>query len=241
LGYYEFPSKPFTSLRTESIPIPGSLIAKCLEGEPQSNAEKLAGPRLVIMVRCDSRAQYLGAAKADLYLLDAEGNFYVNFFKGALGIWMRLCLVIGVAVTCSTYLNGVVSFLVTAVLIGLGFLRSFIVFMVITQLTVAYPNPGPADSMRKLINNEPLGVYADASNPTHQVTQAADDAFRWSMRRVISTIPNLERLTWQEYVANGYDVPFDDLFWNFLGVAGYLSLWAVLAHYLFKWREIATW
>jgi hypothetical protein len=95
--------------------------------------------------------------------------------------------------------------------------------------------------MRKLINNEPLGVYADSSNPTHQVTQAADDAFRWSMRRVISMIPNLERLTWQEYVANGYNVPFDDVFWNFLGVAGYLSLWAVLAHYLIKWREIATW
>ena len=34
----------------------------------------------------------------DLYLLDAEGYFGLNFFKGAAGIWFRLCLVIGVAV-----------------------------------------------------------------------------------------------------------------------------------------------
>jgi len=239
MGYYQYISKPFTSLRTESIPIPGALLAKCLEGDaPTTDRGPL--PRLWVAVRCDSRAQYLGAAKPDLYLLDAEGNFYVNFFKGTLGLWMRLCLVIGVAVTCSTYLNGVVSFLVTAVLIGLGFLRSPILIM-IAQLTAAYPNPGPADSMRKLINNEPLGVYADPTNPTHQVTQAADDAYRWGMRRVVNMIPNLERLTWQDYVANGYNVPFEDLFWNFLGVASYLSLWAILAHYLIKWREIATW
>jgi ABC-type transport system involved in multi-copper enzyme maturation permease subunit len=241
MGYYEFPSKPFTSGRTESILIPTSLFEKSMEGTPPEY-EKNPGPRLLVSVRCDNRTQYMGAARPDLYLLAADGSFYLNFFKGTLGLWMRLCIVIGVAVTCSTYLNGVVSFLVTAVIIGLGFLRSFIVFMAITQLVnTGFPNPGPADAMRKLINNEPLGVFPDATNPTHQVTQFADDVFRWSIRRVISFIPRLERLTWQDYVANGYNVPFDDVFWNFLGVAGYLSLWTVLGHYLIKWREIATW
>jgi hypothetical protein len=29
--------------------------------------------------------------------------------------------------------------------------------------------------------------------------------------------------------------------WNILGVLAYLSPWAILGHYLIKWREIATW
>jgi hypothetical protein len=103
------------------------------------------------------------------------------------------------------------------------------------------PNPGPADSMRKLINNEPLGAAPDAGNPTHQVTQATDAVFRWCMRRVITVIPNFDRLTWQDYVANGFSVPNEDVIWNFLGVLAYLSPWAILGHYLMKWREIATW
>src|SRR5262249_49897194 len=192
---------------------------------------KVATPRVTVSVRCDSPTQFLGVAKHDLYFLAAEGNFYENFFRGAVGIWLRMVLVIGIAVTCSTYLNGVVSFLVTLVLVVLGFFKSTVILMAIT-LAADIPNPGPADSFRKLISNESLGTAPDAGNPTHQVTQTADDVFRWGLRRVISVIPEVERLSWQNYVANGFNIPTEDLLWNFLAVAGYLSLWGVLGHYL---------
>jgi hypothetical protein len=143
-------------------------------------------------------------------------------------------------VACSTYLNGVISMIVTAVLTGLGFFKSTIMMMVL-MLASDVPNPGPFDSVRKLVNNESLGMQPDPTNPTHQVAAAADEAFRWIMRRVISAVPDMERLTWRDYVADGFNVPSEDVLWNFLGVAGYLALWAALSHYLIKWREVATW
>jgi ABC-type transport system involved in multi-copper enzyme maturation permease subunit len=244
LGYYEYRNKPIADYHTDSIPVPKSLFAKAREGEPGNFVHPRRGPtifpRLMVSVRCDSNTQFLGVAKYDLYLLASEGNFYVNFFKGALGIWMRLCLVIGIAVACSTYLNGVISLILTSVLMLLGFFKSTVLMMVM-MLASDVPNPGPFDSVRKLVNNESLGMQPDAGNPTHQVAAAADEVFRWVMRRVISAVPDMERLTWRDYVADGFNVPGEDVAWNFLGMVGYLSLWAVLAHYLMKWREVATW
>ena len=59
-----------------------------------------------------------------------------------------------------------------------------LVILMAAQIGGDMPNPGPADSMRKLINNEPLGAAPDAANPTHQVTEATDavqrSALTWS-------------------------------------------------------------
>lgn len=244
LGYYEYRNKPVADYHTDSIPIPRTIFAKALEGEPKPSVDargnQRPGARLVVSVRCDSRTQYLGVAKYDLYLLSSEGNFYWNYFKGSFGIWLRLVLVLGIAITCSTYLNGLVSFLVTGVLALLGFFRLFVIIMV-AAISSDVPNPGPADSLRKLISNESLGAAPDTLNPTYQAAKAADDVFRWTMRRIINVIPNMERFTWSEFVADGFLVPNEDMFWCFLETVGYLSLWAVLGHFLIKWREIATW
>jgi ABC-type transport system involved in multi-copper enzyme maturation permease subunit len=243
LGYFEYLNKPIADYHTDSIPIPRTIFEKAREGEPKAfprpNRPPIS-PRLTVAIRCDSNTQFLGVAKYDLYLLANEGRFYLNFFKGAIGIWMRVMLVIGIAVACSTYLNGVISMIVTAVLTGLGFFKSTIMMMVLL-LASDVPNPGPFDSLRKLANNESLGMQADPTNPTHQVAAAFDEVFRWVMRRVISAVPDMERLTWRDYVADGFNVPTEDVFWNFLGVAGYLAMWAALSHYLIKWREVATW
>jgi hypothetical protein len=244
LGYFEYRNKPIADYHTESVPLPKALFVKAGEGTPNQITHPRSGampaPRLTVSVRCDSPTQFLGVARYDLYLLAKEGNFYLNYFKGAIGIWLRFALIIGIAIACSTYLNGIISFLVVGVLTLLGFVKSTVLMMVM-MLASDMPNPGPFDSVRKLINNESLGQRPDDANPTYQAAAAADEGFRWVMRRVISTIPDMERLTWRDYVANGFAVPNEDLLWNILGVIAYLSVWAVLAHYLMKWREVATW
>ena len=71
-------------------------------------------------------------AKRDLYfrLDNVDPNsplntlwFAWNFFKGAFGLWLRLCLVIGLSITFSTYLSGVISFLLMAFLYLGGLFR----------------------------------------------------------------------------------------------------------------------
>src|SRR5439155_23657913 len=74
-------------------------------------------------VRCLERQEYVGMARYDLYLRQddpgAAGEarwFALNFLKGAAGLWMRLVLVIAVAVALSTYLSNVISLLVSLML-----------------------------------------------------------------------------------------------------------------------------
>lgn len=244
-GYYEFTGKEVVDYHTLHVIVPSTIFKKAFEGTPEMMDHpeygRIEGPRFIVSVRCDSRTQFIGVKPNDLYLLSSEGNFHVNYFKGVAGLWLRICLVVGVAVTCSTYLNGVVSFLATLFLIGLGFFRGFIIMLAMTPFSTDVANPGPTDSLRKLITNEALGVSPDTTSPTQQVTLAMDDGFRWCLRRLLNVIPNTERLTWTDYVANGFDVPMDDVSLNALMVAGYLLMWALLGHYLIKWREVATW
>ncbi len=46
-------------------------------------------------MKCESEGQLLGMAEPDLYLLQNEMPYAVNFLKGMVGLWCRLCLVIG--------------------------------------------------------------------------------------------------------------------------------------------------
>ena len=81
---------------------------------------------LQIWVQCIDRTQFVGMAKYDLYLLDREQPFWLNFYKGALGIWLFNVLVIGLGVVFSTYLNGVVSWLCIMFLLGIGLVRDYV-------------------------------------------------------------------------------------------------------------------
>lgn len=247
LGFYMYTGKEVVDYHTQSIPIPSSLFRKAMEGTPApindpSRPASSEGPALFLQVRCDSPTQFLGVARHDLYLLASEQPFALNFMKGAMGLWLRLVLVVGVAVACSTYLNGVVTFTVVIFLLLMGFGRWFILLLAMVPFGGDLQNnPGPADSLRKLIQNEALGAAPDTTNATVKVTQAMDSTFRWGMRRLLNLVPNLERLSWTEYVAKGFNIPLAEVGLNFLGVCAYLFLWAVLGHYVFKWREIATW
>lgn len=245
IGYYEFTGKEVVDYHTLHVYIPSSIFKKAFEGTPERIEHyrhgNIEGPRFFVAVRCDSSTQYLGVKQNDLYLLSSEGSFHANYFKGVIGIWLRLCLVVGIAVTCSTYLNGVVSFLATLFLVGLGFFQSAIISLAWMSFSPEMGNPGPIDSLRKLATNESLGTAPDTASPTQQVTLAMDEGFRWCLRRLLNVIPNTERLTWTDYVANGFNVPSEDLLMNGLFVGSYLLMWALLGHYLIKWREVATW
>ena len=72
-------------------------------------------------MKCNSEGQMLVAAEPDLYLLQGEQPYALNFLKGAFGLWCQLCIVIGLAVACSTYLSGVLSLLATAFIFVVGF------------------------------------------------------------------------------------------------------------------------
>lgn len=229
-GFYEFRQKEIVDYHTFDIRIPGGIFRSAFSGTPPPGM-----PRLFIVVKCDSRTQYLGVAKHDLYLLASDGGFAWNFVKGAYGLWLRLVLVIALAVACSTYLSGVISWLVTLFLYVAGFFQDFI------QNLAEGTNVGggPAESFLRLSQNQNLTINL---NPGAATTAAlyTDRSFQWVFRRLLNIIPDVDRLNWSNYVAEGFNIDGSDVVLSTLLLIGYLLPWAVLAHYLIKSREIAS-
>ncbi len=200
-------------------------------------------PPLVVRVHCISRTQFLGMAKYDLYLMDQqlpqranEALFYLNFFKGTVGIWFWMCLVTGVAVACSTYLSGVISWLCVGVLFLLGIIREFVGKVA----EGVNDGGGPAESLVRLFERKVVAAQLDKTDLT-QVATGSDEVYRWVMRWFLNAVPDVNLFDFGNLVGSGFDVSGWHIAFTVLYLGAYLLPWAVLAYYLIKSREIATW
>jgi hypothetical protein len=182
-------------------------------------------------------------AKYDLYFRtdEPEGGsdrlwFAINFYKGAFGLWLRLCLLIGLAVSVSCYLSGVITFLVVGSLYLLGNFLDFI-------RSVAFgtaPEGGPILSLVHLARRE-VGVGSLSQDAaSYKVASLSDPGFRWVFRRFLDLIPDVDRFDLKSYVGEGFNVPWLQLFLSFGMLVGYVLPWIVLGYYLIKWREVAS-
>jgi ABC-type transport system involved in multi-copper enzyme maturation permease subunit len=231
-GYYQIPLKEIVDFHTLSVEVPAGLFKNLKEWAA------LPAPRpppLKVVVRCASKTQYLGVAKRDLYLLDATRGFEQNFFKGAVALWYRLCLVIGVAVTLSTYLSGVISFLTTMFLYLAGLLIDYIAQVASGQAL----GGGPAEALFRLLRREHPTLKLDDS-PTLNVLQSADKVFEWLLGRFLNLVPDVNRYDLTDFVAEGFNISGQELLLRGLLLAGYLVPWIVAAFFLMRSREVAA-
>jgi hypothetical protein len=243
-GYFEVPFVEVSDYHTQFVDVPGELFdntAAPAESRPASNAPP--APPLVVRVECKSKAQLVGMAKYDLYLRvdEPEGGsdrlqFALNFYKGAFGLWLRLCLLTGLAVALSCYLSGVITLLVAGALYTCGLATDFI-------RTVAYgtaPEGGPFLSILHMSRRE-VGVGSlpqDAASK--KFAERSDELFRWLFRRFLDLIPDVDRYDLKSYVGEGFNVPWLQLFLSFGMAVGYVLPWIILGYYLIKWREVAS-
>ncbi len=229
-GFYEYRSKEVVDYHTFGIAVPGKLFKAALQGQPPAGT-----PRLEILVKCESRTQFLGVARHDLYLLAADRPFALNFIKGVIGLWLRLVLVIVVAVACSTYLSGVISLLAVLFLYGSGLFQEFIAKLAAGTSV----GGGPFEAGLRLIQNQNITIPLNDS-PAVSVASASDEAFRWVLRRILNVIPDVDRFNWSTFVAEGFNVPGTDMLLSTLILVGYLLPWGALAYYLMNSREVAA-
>jgi len=245
-GYYVFPSKPIFDYQTLSLDIPAGLFKNANTSDPNRatefrNANKPIDP-IKVKVICLDPTQYIGMAKYDLYFRADDPNstneklwFSLNFFKGSIGLWLRMCLVTGIAVCLSSYLTGVISLLFTMILYMGGLVQEFI------QQVAMGKNPGggPVESLFRLVRRENMAAPLEQTT-ANQIATTSDVFFRWIIRRLLDIIPDVERLDFTVFVAEGFDISGTQLILNALIVMGYLTPWAILAYFLLRWREIAS-
>jgi ABC-type transport system involved in multi-copper enzyme maturation permease subunit len=183
----------------------------------------------------------LGMADGDLYFLENDpvpspSGFAQNYFKAAFGLWCRICLVVGLAVCCSTYLSGVIAFLAAAFLFMAGFFSDHLADMATGKSFAG----GPVQAITQLLEAKSSTTPLDQSNPITKVALGGDAAFSWVMRRFINLVPDVDAFSWTQFVAEGFNIPFEYLIMNFVVLVGYLLPWFVLGFYLMRSREVAA-
>jgi hypothetical protein len=180
----------------------------------------------------------------DLYLRldDPEGSekalFALNFYKAAFGLWLVLALVIGVAVVLSTYLSGVISFLGVVVLVLLGLNVDFIGKVARGENE---GGSGPAESTLRIFRRELTGPsLKDSTSTTDKLVERSDDVSRVGYRLVLLVIPDIERYSLTNNVAEGFRIAWSQMGMILLLLMAYLLPWFILSFYLIHWREIAS-
>jgi ABC-type transport system involved in multi-copper enzyme maturation permease subunit len=238
-GYYEKVSKTITDFHTQSIDVPGKLFRNALK-EPPSGA---AGtPPIQVRVKNDSRSGEVGMAPHDLYfrLDNPEGGYETlrfawNFYKSSIGLWFQMVLVCGLAVFLSTYLSGVIAFLLALLIYTGGWFHEFI------RSVGEGKNfgGGPLEALFRIASRQNISAPLEDSSVA-KFAVVSDQGFRWMIRRVQDVLPDVENFSLGNYVAEGFNIPGAQLWMSLLVLIGYLLPWAVLAYYLIKWREIAS-
>jgi hypothetical protein len=231
-GYYEFKSKEIADFHTFTIDVPPGLFRAALKDRPGNSGSQ---PLLMVVVKCESPTQFIGVAKRDLYFLAGDEPFAVNFLKGVLGLWLRLVLVISIAVACSTYLSGVIAWLVVCFLYFTGLFQDFIA----KEAAGVSVGGGPFESAIRLAQNANL-VTPLPDSAGKSLAMTGDVAYQWVLKLVMMILPDVDRFSWSHYVASGFSVPWAVIALNCIYLAGYLYFWAVLANYLMKAREVAN-
>jgi hypothetical protein len=239
-GFFELRNKEVFDYAVMGVELPAGLFRNARAGEPplvedKRDGSKKPAPRLSLYVKCESPGQMLGMAEPDLYLLEYEQPFAVNYVKGMIGVWCWMVIVIGLAVACSTYLSGVLSLLATMVIFIFGFFPEHLADVAGNRNI----GGGPFESLSRTLKAEQPTAQLNDTAVTKSIT-LFDRGAAWFFRRIQNVIPDAESFNWTQFVSEGFNINGEYLAVNLLVTFGYLLPWAILAYYLMKTREVAA-
>lgn len=193
-----------------------------------------------IRLGCRSYAQYLGCYKYDLYILDDEGAFLLNFLKGLSGLWFFMVLVVVLGVVASSYLNAPVSLMLVwlVMLLGTPQVRGFLYTLTIDPST---ENPGgnALESAYRLLGKQSLTTPLDESGAVRFLQGVDKYVLKYVFKALYMVIPDLGQYSRTMYVAEGFNIPGDELGMSFVLMGLYLFPFLLLGFYFMNLREIA--
>lgn len=217
-----------------------SLIAGSRGGQPQQINiwDDICGSgSWQVVVRCTDPGQYFGMSTADLYLRAGDSRFGWNMFKGFVGIWLQMVLVICLGVMFSTFLSGPVAMVATMSSLILGFFGS-LVFDVATGTT---PGGGPIESMIRIPMHTAATIDLDLGNkPLETVIQVVDQGILYSVGALFQAIPSFGQFNTSEFVAYGYNIPGSLLLRHITMTIAYFILTSLIGYFFLKTRELAA-
>ncbi len=191
--------------------------------------------RLEISLQCMEHAQYFGMAQADLYIRESDSSFAWNFFKGYVGIWMQMVLVLALGVMFSTFVSGPVALLATLMF---GVIAGVFVGYITDLAGGQIVGGGPFESFIRIVTQEnmisPLqpGVEARTAEVLDMVTSK-------TLSGVSSLLPPFGQCDFVDHVAYGFNVGPDLLLKCIFREIAFVVPVILLAYLCLKNREVA--
>jgi hypothetical protein len=239
---FYFTAKEFT---IDSLLIPRALTATSADGGTRQVdlfRDIVADGRVEVILQCLEPAQYYGVAQADFYLRAGSGSFVFNYLKSCLGIWFSMLVTTAMGVMFSTFLAGPVALLATLAVIMIGQFREFIARLFESQVTgdaTIVPGGGPIESLYRIVTQTSITLELDPT-PAVQAMKTLDTFLLAPMRLGAAVFPSLGALGTGDFLAGGFDIPFDLVAEHGMEALGYLVAFFLAGAACLRAREVAS-
>jgi hypothetical protein len=190
--------------------------------------------QIEVVIQCLENGQFFGMAQGDVYLLASEGSVAMNFFKTFVGSWLLMGLLVSLGVMWSTFLNAAVALLATAGTLFAGYFADFIGKLSRNEVV----GGGSIESLVRIAQQKNLMAPLEDTWSVWAVGKM-DEGIRWVLWSVVELVPNLRMFGTADYLAQGYDIPWNDLAVQALTTLGYALPVFVVGYLCFKFREVA--
>ena len=239
---FYFTAREFT---IDSLFIPRKLASTSTDGGTRQVdlfQDIVADGRVEVILQCLEPSQYYGVAQADFYLRAGNGSFAINYAKSCLGILFSMLLVTAMGVMFSTFLGGPLALFATLAVVLIGQFREFIQRLFESQVTgdsSIVPGGGPIESFYRIVTQTSITIELTPS-PAVQVMKTVDTFLLAPMRLLAGIFPSLSSLGTSDFVAGGFDIPFDLVAEHGMETLGYLLAFFIAGAFCLKAREVAS-
>ncbi len=239
---FYFTAREFT---IDSLLIPRKLASTSTDGGTRQIdlfQDIVADGRVEVILQCLEPAQYYGIAQADFYMRAGDGSFALNYAKSCLGILYSMLLVTAMGVMFSTFLGGPLALFATLAVVLVGQFREFIQRLFESQVTgdsTIAPGGGPIESLYRIVTQESITVELVPS-PAVQIMKTVDTFLLAPMQLLAGIFPSLSSLGTSDFVAGGFDIPFDLVAEHGMETLGYLLAFFIAGAFCLRAREVAS-
>jgi len=192
--------------------------------------------KLEVWIQCSDPGQYFGMARPDVYILESDAPFWLNFIKGYAGIWLQLILVCSFGVMFSTFLSAPVAMMATLASVVIGHQVEFIGDVASGELE----GGGPFESLIRLLTQANVMTDLEVGGIAMRVVEAVDVVFMQAVRLASNVLPNYGEFNTVPWVAYGYNIEGRLLAMHVLMSFAYFCVVAVIGYFFLKTREVAA-
>ena len=195
--------------------------------------------KLTVSVACHSVTQYVGMAKADLFLRLADRSFEWGFAKAILTIAMMMIIIIAIGVTASCIVKGPVAIMLTTVIVVIG--MPFHGFLA-EHVTGKLDGGGQASSIHRIfMHMNPMTEIEGATwyLRTLAIIDNIGITILWVVHKVIPDFTAFSRVS--QYVENGFDVPWETALLPCIAMTfAFVIPCLLVGNFFLKYRELES-